>query len=212
MKGDRNKKREPTKEMPVQRRMRVEPDTPPISGLRPPHLFVMLTMVAAGGGVVVAGRASPAQAAFVSLAVFSAGFASYLLYRTVWPLVARTANGEFKTAGNRDRAPLESERATLLRTIDDLEFDRAMGKLSEADFLELRAALDARRPTYRDLIERDLEARMVSAGTAAVAAEPAAGAGAVIGDRPLLRACGGCGTHNDPDAKFCKKCGNRLSE
>jgi hypothetical protein len=212
MRADGVRKRGPGKNVPAERRPQSEPVSAISGGFRPQHLFMMLTMVAAGYGVLVTGSASPARAVFVSLAIFSVGLASYVLYRTVRPLVAPALNGESNTVGNGEEARLEAERATVLRTINDLEFDRAMGKLSDADFLEMRAALDLRRPAYRDLIERDLEARMASAGAAAVAAVPAAAAGAGIGDRPLLRACGGCGTNNDPDAKFCKKCGNRLTE
>jgi hypothetical protein len=212
MRADGIRRRGPGKTAQAERRPHGEPVSMSDGGFRPQHLFIMLTMVAAGGGVLVTGSASPARAVFVSLAIFSVGLASYVLYRTVWPLVVPRLNGDSRAAGNRDGATLEAERATVLRTINDLEFDRAMGKLSEADFLDMRAGLDIRRPTYRELIERDLVTRMASTGSVAVAEEPAAAAGAAAGDRPASRACRGCGTTNDPDAQFCKTCGNRLYE
>ena len=46
--------------------------------------------------------------------------------------------------GQRTRAALEQEKATTLRTIKELEFDRAMGKLSDADFQEMSVRLRAR--------------------------------------------------------------------
>jgi hypothetical protein len=212
MRADGIGKRRPGKDEPAARGPQIELKGAPDGGFRPPHLFMMLTMIAAGGGVLVTGSVSPARAVFVSLAIFSVGLASYLLYRTVWPLVVPALNRESKAAGNRDGATLEAERETVLRTINDLEFDRAMGKLSEADFLEMRAGLDVQRPTYREQIERDLVARMASAGPLAAAKEQGVAAGVAVGDRPLPRACHGCGAINDPDAQFCKRCGNRLSE
>jgi hypothetical protein len=73
--------------------------------------------------------------------------------------------------GERTRATLEREKALVLRTIKELEFDRAMGKVSAQDFDEMVARLRARAITmmkqldqenvgYRDLIERELLARV----------------------------------------------------
>ena len=41
--------------------------------------------------------------------------------------------------GGRTRAALEREKALVLRSIKELEFDRAMGKVSEKDFAEMSA-------------------------------------------------------------------------
>ena len=46
--------------------------------------------------------------------------------------------------GGRTRAALEREKALVLRSIKELEFDRAMGKVSEKDFVEMSARLRAR--------------------------------------------------------------------
>jgi hypothetical protein len=46
--------------------------------------------------------------------------------------------------GERTRAALEQEKANTLRTIKELEFDRAMGKMSEEDFTEMSVRLRAR--------------------------------------------------------------------
>ena len=105
------------------------------------------------------------------------------------------------------RQDLEREKALTLRSIKELEFDRAMGKLSQQDFEEmsgrLRARalgimkqLDAGSSAYRALIEKELAAR---------AGKPAA---PVTGDRRVLRRA--CGTKNDGDAQFCKSCGAKL--
>ena len=41
-------------------------------------------------------------------------------------------------------AALLAEKALALRTIKELEFDRAMGKMSEPDFVEMSARLRSR--------------------------------------------------------------------
>ena len=46
--------------------------------------------------------------------------------------------------GPRTRAALEREKALALRSLKELEFDRAMGKVSEADFAEVAERLRAR--------------------------------------------------------------------
>ena len=46
--------------------------------------------------------------------------------------------------GGRTRAALEREKTLSLRSIKELEFDRAMGKVSEKDFAEMGARLRAR--------------------------------------------------------------------
>ena len=74
--------------------------------------------------------------------------------------------------GQRTRAALEREKMLTLRAIKELEFDRAMGKLSEADLQEMSGRLRARAAGlmrqldagagYRDQIERDLAKRLAS--------------------------------------------------
>jgi hypothetical protein len=125
--------------------------------------------------------------------------------RTLRPLV--TAEEE-RTAmvGHRTRVALEREKVLVLRTIKELEFDRAMGKLAERDFEEMSTRLRARAARlihqldagagYRDQIERDLAQRLGPADAAAPVA--------------VEHACAACQTVNDPDAKFCKNCGGKL--
>jgi len=117
--------------------------------------------------------------------------------------------------GHRTRAALEREKYLTLRAIKELEFDRAMGKVAEADFqemssrLRLRAAglirqLDA-GSGYRDQIERDVAARLKGSryDSGSVGSRPE---GEAVGER----LCASCSTANDADAKFCKSCGVKL--
>ncbi len=70
------------------------------------------------------------------------------------------------TVHGRARAALERDKALTLRAIKELEFDRAMGKVAEPDFVEMRGLLRQRAmrlirqleggEVYKTLIERDL--------------------------------------------------------
>nr|MDQ3420740.1 hypothetical protein [Acidobacteriota bacterium] len=114
----------------------------------------------------------------------------------------------------RTRAALEREKMLVLRTIKELEFDRSMQKLSAKDFDEMSARLrtralslmrqlDADATGYRAVIEQEL-ARRVRESAHAAPARPSTAAG--VSTAP---ACV-CGTTNDTDAAFCKRCGARL--
>jgi hypothetical protein len=121
--------------------------------------------------------------------------------------------------GQRTRVALEREKLLTLRTIKELEFDRAMGKLSEADWQEMSTRLRARAARlmrqldsssgYREQIERDLAKRL---GGAHPPNEPALrqGQGERQSAAAAERVCASCSTANDEDAKFCKSCGTKL--
>ncbi len=83
---------------------------------------------------------------------------------------------------------LEREKTLMLRSIKELEFDRAMGKVSTKDFDEMAGRLRARAMSlmrqldtetgYRELIERELQARLSSpAGPTKRPAKPGPAAG-----------------------------------
>ena len=94
----------------------------------------------------------------------------------------------------------------MLRAIKDLEFDRGMKKVSDADYADMLARLRARALMLMDQLERIPD---LGAGALAEAAvKPAAAADK--DRRRAVNACGRCGTRNEPDAKFCKQCGDRL--
>jgi hypothetical protein len=198
-------------------------------GFRPTHLFAIVSLVAAGGGVLAVGGASPTNAVFVALAIGSVGFAAFLLYRAVLPLVAPVAATAPDMVGGRTRAALEREKAAVLRAIKELEFDRAMRKVSEADFQDMSGRLRARAvglirqldtgsAGYREIIERELSARVAAIRNEPQAADAAGAAAGDLDAPPLqpepanqaLPACSRCGVLNDSDAQFCKQCGNKL--
>ena len=102
-----------------------------------------------------------------------------------------------------------------------------MRKIAERDYREMieRYRTRAMRligeieagDDYRILIERELAMRIKLAPEAAAsAASPSASPAAVPAPVPPAApserpTCASCGTPNDPDAQFCKKCGARLS-
>ena len=98
-----------------------------------------------------------------------AALAGLATYRMILPLVSPE---EERTAmiGERTRTALEREKMLTLRAIKELEFDRAMKKLSDEDFREMGGKLRARATRlmrqldagagYREKIERDLAKRV----------------------------------------------------
>jgi hypothetical protein len=188
------------------------------------HFFVLAALVAATAAVLLSSDPSPSTLILTSLGIGAASAAGLALVRTLGPL----AGGELPERDVRGRAAaaLEREKMLVLRSIKELEFDRAMGKVSEADFAEMSQRLRARaiglmrqldEGGYRELVERDVRARLerasVRAATAPeIDAQPASAPAirSVTGTARL--ACQSCGTSNDPDSRFCKQCGHRLGE
>ena len=137
---------------------------------------------------------------------------------------------QIQTVGGRTRAAMEREKTLVLRAIKELEFDRAMSKVSDEDFREmgqrLRAhaltlmhQLDVEMPGYRAEIEKELAQRLGVDLAQHDGSDPdddadddhaEAGGDARTGGSvaAAAKACGACGIDNDPDAKFCKGCGS----
>ena len=151
----------------------------------------------------------------LSLTVFAAAAVGIAALRTLTPLAGSEADNSRplgRVLGGRTRAALEREKALTLRAIKELEFDRAMGKVSDADFLEMAGRLRVRAAgliqrlddgrSYREQIEQELAKRLGASAGAHGAVTPAA--------TPAIARCAGCGTTNEPDARFCKQCGTSL--
>ena len=159
--------------------------------------------------VFVTSESGPAGVVVLSLTVGAAAFSGLAAFRTFAPLTGLEVRGP-EVLGGRTRAALEREKMLVLRSIKDLEFDRAMGKVSEKDFTEMVARLRSRAAgllrqldqgtSYRQDIERELTRRIGQ--TPAPGQTPARG----------TARCGACDTVNEADAKFCKNCGGRLGQ
>ncbi|HNV03394.1 MAG TPA: zinc ribbon domain-containing protein [Vicinamibacterales bacterium] len=199
---------------------RPAPRTEPVGepgGLRPWHLLGLATLVAVAAGVVVTRGTPVANTVTMAVLVVTAAFVAAAAARTIVPLLAPDAGERVEMIGGRTRAALEREKSLVLRSIKDAEFDRAMKKISDADFQEMsvrlrsRAAgilrqLDGEGRGYRALIERDLAARLGPPRAPDVPVPAQAEAASVD------RACPVCGLRADPDARFCKSCGAKIEE
>jgi hypothetical protein len=144
-------------------------------GFHPWHFFVLASLAAATAAVVMSRRSTPEHLILISLTIGAAGAAAAGLYRMLAPLAIRDVSRLRERPSERMRAALEREKNLVLRSIKELEFDRAMGKLSPKDFEEMGGRLRARAMMlmkqldegasgYRPLIERELSARMATKG------------------------------------------------
>ena len=169
--------------------------------LEPWQLFTLAGLVGATIVVFFSRGQSPAGVVLLSLIVFAAAGVGVAVLRTFLPLSRANAIETPQILGGKTRAALERDKALVLRSIKELEFDRAMGKISDKDFAEMSARLRSRAAriirqldagtTYRQQIEDEIARRV---GRAPVAAN----------------VCVSCHTTNDVDAKFCKSCGQKL--
>jgi hypothetical protein len=213
-------------------------ETSTSDGFHAGHFFILVSLLAATVAVVMARPGAPESLILISLTIGAAGLAGLCFYRMVAPLVAPHADLDRQPLSERARLDLEREKALTLRSIKELEFDRAMGKVSPQDFDEmagrLRARalgimkqLDAGTSAYRELIEKEIAARTgdkLVAGLADLKVGPTGGGrrgggpsgggaagGGATGERTGAQpvVCV-CGTANDVDARFCKSCGTKL--
>ena len=176
--------------------------------LQPWQLFTLAGLAGATAVVFATRESGPAGVILLSITVGAAAWMGLAAWRTLAPLFGLHVTGPTEVIAGRTRAALERDKALVLRAIRELEFDRAMKKVSDKDFAEMNTRLRARaagilkqldRGTgYRDEIERELARRLGTSASAPAAAKP----------RPVTTCA--CGTSNDPDARFCKTCGNKL--
>lgn len=162
------------------------------AGMQPWHFFLLLAMVGATWAVIEARHTNPAALILISAAILSAGFVAIASHSALAGFFGAKTSAPALSGSAREA--LEQEKALVLRSIKELEFDRAMGKLSDADFAEISGNLRARA---LGLLEQLEKAPAVDESD--------------VEDEADLRACSKCRTDNDPDAKFCKNCGARLS-
>jgi hypothetical protein len=174
------------------------------TSLQPWQFFVLAALGCATAVTFMARGQGPTVVVLLGVLMATAALIGYATLRMVRPLVSPQEDRTVMV-GQRTRVALEREKLLTLRSIKELEFDRAMGRLSDEDWAEMSGRLRARAARlikqldagagYRDQIEKDL-AKRIGESPAAVA--------------PAERACAACETVNDADAKFCKGCGAKL--
>lgn len=175
--------------------------------LQPWQFFVLAALGCATAATFMARGQGVTVVVLLALLMAGAALVGLMTLRTLQPLVT-SEEDRTVMVGRRTRAALEREKFLTLRAIKELEFDRAMGKLSEEDFTEMGGRLRLRAARlirqldagggYRAQIERDLEKKV---GEVAAPPKPAVDA----------RVCPSCETRNDADARFCKDCGQPLA-
>lgn len=157
------------------------------------QIYALLGMLAAAAAVWISRNTHPLALVLLSATAIAAGMVALTVHRAVDAFLSR--GEEAAPMGERRREVLEKEKALVLRSIKELEFDKAMGKVGEVDFTAISSRLRARALALMQDLER----------TAAAAATEREAAAAT-----KRRRCAGCGTPNEPDAKFCKNCGRGL--
>jgi hypothetical protein len=104
----------------------------------------------------------------------------------------------------------EVEGTTAVDALREIEFDRATGKLSDADYTALKATYTRR--ALAELRARDAAGVAATAGAATVTADDDVLEAAIRRFRTTAGAtCAACGPRPEPDAVFCSSCGRYLA-
>jgi hypothetical protein len=197
--------------------------------LQPWQFFTLAGLVGATIVVFLSEGQTPAGIILLSLVIFGAAAVGIAAWRMFSPLAGANEPAGPQIFGGRTRAALEREKTLVLRSIKDLEFDHAMGKVSDKDFSEMGTRLRGRAAglirqldagtSYRQAIEAEIEKRVGpkdvehaearrtvsgSPGTPETAPPTA--------EEKRTKICLSCCTQNDPDARFCKGCGYQLGD
>jgi hypothetical protein len=153
------------------------PHSGPEPAFEPWQLFTLAGLIGATIAVFMARGESPAAVIMISLTIFAAAAVGLAALRTFLPLTQKWLPDAPRVLGGRTRAALEREKTLLLRSIKELEFDRAMGKVSERDFAEMGGRLRGRAARlirqldagsgYRNEIDQEIAKRIgeTSAGS-----------------------------------------------
>ena len=138
--------------------------------LQPWQFFTLAGLVGATIVVFLSEGQTPAGIILLSLVIFGAAGVGIAAWRMFSPLTGANEPAGPQMFGGRTRAALEREKTLVLRSIKDLEFDHAMGKVSDKDFSEMGARLRARAgglirqldagTSYRQAIEAEIEKRV----------------------------------------------------
>jgi hypothetical protein len=185
--------------------------------LQPWQFFVLAALGCATAVTFMSRGRGLAAIVLLSVLMACAALVGMAALRALRPLVS-PEDDRTVVIGKRTRAALEREKLLALRSIKELEFDRAMGKVSEEDWKEMSTRLRARATRlmrqldagegYRPQIERELEKRL--AEDAQLKPSRYDSSDSRSAKASAERVCASCSTVNDADARFCKSCGNKL--
>ena len=172
------------------------------------QLFALAGLVGATLAVFVSRGQPPAAIILLSLVVFAAAAVGAAALRTLAPFIGGQEALAVPIVAGRARGAVEREKTLALRAIKELEFDHAMGKVSDQDFADMGLRLRTRAAglmrqldagaAYSTQIEQEIARRLASAGAASAGAAPGS------------RFCTECGAPTAAAARFCGQCGHRL--
>lgn len=126
------------------------------------------------------------------------------------------ADLELLAAQHRDVDALGEQKRRVLRALKDLEGERALGKIDEADYEAIAMQYRDEAKALMRQMDADVAPALAEAEKVAREYLAAQGLGPAAKDdaAPQARAgarervtCVACATSNEPDAAFCKKCG-----
>ena len=132
--------------------------------------------------------------------VLAVGALAFVLY----PIFFAPARNEVLQA----LAPRQTDREAAVAALREIEFDRATGKLSDADYADLKV-----RYTEEAIVAMRLEEK--AGETAGVIGLPSTDdeiEAAVLAYRAGGCVCPTCGPRPEPDAVFCSNCGRYLRD
>ena len=125
------------------------------AGFRPWHFFVLASLIAATAAVILSRQSTPEHLILISLTIGAAGVAA-AASTACWRRWRRQTCRSLGEPLSSAHAPaLEREKMLVLRSLKELEFDRAMGKLSPTDFDEMAGRLRARALSLMKQLDDD---------------------------------------------------------
>ena len=153
--------------------VRPKADAAPDPGLQPWQFFVLAALGCATAVTFIARGQGPTVIILLAILMATAALVGYAALRMLRPLVS-PEDDRTVMIGHRTRVALEREKMLSLRSIKELEFDRAMGRLSDEDWKEMSGRLRVRAARlirqldagvgYREQIERELAKRVAESG------------------------------------------------
>ena len=174
------------------------------AGFHPWHFFALLSMIGATAAVMMARDTHPVALLLLSAAVLASGFVALALHQALAGFIGARHETQITVS---TREALEKEKALVLRSIKELEFDRAMKKVGERDYADMSTRLRARAMVLME----QLSAEPAEADASALREMRTSGsAKPADAEASALQACPTCGGTNDHDARFCKHCGGKL--
>src|SRR3979490_3374183 len=139
------------------------------TSLQPWQFFTLAALGCATAVSFIARGQGATVIILLTVLIAAAALVGYATLRTVRPLVSPEEDRTVMI-GQRTRVALEREKLLALRSIKELEFDRAMGRLSDEDWKEMSGRLRTRAARlirqldagsgHREQIERELQKRL----------------------------------------------------